>query len=44
MKIKLFKGDIQYNSKADLCETIRTAMLELEPAEVRKLIKSIDNR
>ena len=36
VKIKLYEGGKQYNSKADLGEAIKTTMSEIKPAEVKK--------
>ena len=45
MKIKIYEGGKQYNTKVNLWEAIKTTMLETEPAEVKKKItKSFDNR
>ena len=41
MKMKLYEGGKHYNNKVDLWEAIKTAMLKMEPAEVKKLTKSI---
>ena len=41
--MKFYEGSKQYNSKADLWETIKTTMSEIESGEVKKLIKSMDN-
>ena len=44
VKVKLYEGGKQYNSKADLWKAIKTTKLEIEPAEVKTLSKSMDNR
>ena len=44
VKMKLCEGDKQYNCKANLSKAIKTTMLENEPAELKQLRKSIDNR
>ena len=44
VKMKLFEGGKQYNSKADLCEAIKTTMLVNESTEVKKITKLMDNR
>ena len=33
-----------YNSKADLWKAIKTTMTEIEPANIKKWTKSMDNR
>ena len=38
VKMKLYKGGIQYNSKSDPWEVIKTTMLEMELAEAKKKI------
>ena len=37
--IKLYEGGKHYNTKADLWEAIKTTMLEIEHAEVKKINK-----
>ena len=44
VKIKLYECGIQYNSKVDLWEAIKTTMSEIEPIEAKKLTKSMDDR
>ena len=44
VKMKLYKGSKQYNSKADQWKAIKTAIMEIEPAEVKKSTKSMDDR
>ena len=41
VKMKLYEGGKQYNSKTDLWETIKITMSEIEPAEVKKITKSM---
>ena len=41
MKMKLYKGGKQYNSKVDIWNAMKTFIEEIEPAEVKKL-KSIN--
>lgn len=36
VKIKLYEGGNQYNSKQDLWERIKTTMSDIEPAELKK--------
>ena len=43
LKINLFEDGKQYDSKVNLWEAIKTTMLEIESAEVKTLIKSLDN-
>ena len=43
-KIKLYESGKQGKSKADLWEAIQTIMMKIEPADLRKLTKSIDER
>ena len=43
VKMKLYEGSKQCNSKADQWESIKTIMSGIEPVEVKKL-KSFDNR
>ena len=42
--MKLYEGGKQYSSNADQWEAIKPSMSEIEPAEVKKLTKSIDNK
>ena len=42
--MKLYEGGKQYNSKADQWEAIKTIMLKIEPAEIKRLTKSTDNK
>ena len=44
VKMKLYNGSKPYNSKTDLWEAIKTSVLEIEPAEVKMLMKSKDNK
>ena len=43
MKMKLYEGNKQYYRKADQWKVINTTMLEIEPAEINKITKSMDN-
>ena len=36
VKLKLYSGGKQYNSKVDLWEAIKTTMFEIEPAVIEK--------
>ena len=36
VKMKLFEGGKQHDSKADLWKAIKTTMSEIDPAEVKK--------
>lgn len=37
--MQLYEGARQYNSKTDLWKAFKTTMLEIEPAEVKKINK-----
>ena len=44
MVLRLFEGDKQYNSKVDLCESIKTTMSKIEPVEVKVSTELMDKR